>query len=142
METKLFTRKPFAVNAVQVTLQNIQEVAEWCNGTIEYRQTKMMNTTIDLPFIVLKGLSNTRGQDPEAAFGHWVVELKGKFRTYKPQQFDSTFEEVVSPTLVEATRALELDTTQMLLDETDVDGPPTANDHGAERIAPVYEIGG
>jgi hypothetical protein len=130
METKLFTRKPFAVNAVQVTLQNIQEVAEWCNGTIEYRQTKMMNTTIDLPFIVLKGLSNTRGQDPEAAFGHWVVELKGKFRTYKPQQFETTFEEVSTPDV-----------------EVLVDGKVEPKDEVVynqdspeEFVAPVYEI--
>lgn len=95
MEIKQFNRITFPVNAVQVTLQNIEEVAEWCKGTIEQRPTKMMGTTTDLPVIRLKGQGNNRGQEFEAALGCWVVELKGSFRSYKPAQFDASFEEVV-----------------------------------------------
>lgn len=91
METKQYTRKPFPVSAVQVTLQNIEEVAQWCNGTIEYRPTKMMGTITDLPVIRLKGLGD---KDFEAALGFWVVELKGSFRSYKPAAFEGTFDEL------------------------------------------------
>lgn len=95
MEIKQYTRKPFPVSAVQVTLQNIQEVAEWCKGTIEYRPTRMMGTTTDLPIIRLKGQGDNRGKEFEAALGCWVVELKGSFRSYKPAQFDASFDEIV-----------------------------------------------
>lgn len=100
METKQFTRKPFPVAAVQVTLQNIEEVAEWSNGTIEYRPTRMMGTTTDLPVIRLKGQGEgNRGKDFEAALGFWVVELKGSFRSYKPAVFEATFDEILPPTV-------------------------------------------
>lgn len=94
METKQYTRKPFPVAAVQVTLQNIEEVAEWCKGTIEQVPTKMMGTTTDLPVIRLKGQGENRGKDFVAALGCWVVELKGSFRSYKPAQFEASFEEL------------------------------------------------
>lgn len=95
MDTKQYTRKPFPVSAVQVTLQNIQEVAEWCKGEIEYRDTKMMGTVTPLPVIKLKGQGDNRGKDFEAALGCWVVELKGSFRSYKPAQFEASFDEIV-----------------------------------------------
>jgi hypothetical protein len=94
MDTKQYTRKPFPVSAVQVTLQNIEEVAEWCKGEIEYRDTKMMGTVTPLPIVKLKGQGDNRGKDFEAALGCWVVELKGSFRSYKPAQFEASFDEL------------------------------------------------
>lgn len=99
MELKQYTRKPFPVAAVQVTLQNIDQVAEWCKGTIEQRPTKMMGTETLLPIIRLKGQGDNRGKDFEAALGCWVVELKGSFRSYKPAQFDASFDEILPPTV-------------------------------------------
>jgi hypothetical protein len=98
METKQFTRKPFPVNAVQVGLDNVHELAEWCGGTVEMKPTKMMGTTTDLPVIILKGQGENRGKDFEAALGCWVVELKGSFRVYKPAQFEASFDEYVEET--------------------------------------------
>ena len=34
---QLFTRNPFDVQAVQVSDENIDEIAAWCNGTVENR---------------------------------------------------------------------------------------------------------
>lgn len=96
MDTKQYTRKPFPVSAVQITLQNIEEVAKWCGGTIEQRPTKMLGTTTDLPIIRLKG---ARDKDFEAFLGCWIVELNGSFRGYKPIQFDATFDEILPPTV-------------------------------------------
>lgn len=99
MDTKQYTRKPFPVSAVQVTLQNIEKVTEWCKGTIEYRPTKMLGTTTDLPVIKLKGQDNNSGRvrDTEATLGCYIVELRGSFRVYKPIQFEATFDEMDPP---------------------------------------------
>lgn len=95
MEIKQYTRKPFPVNAVQVSLQNVDEVAEWAGGTVSLRPTKMMGTYTDLPVIILKGQGENRGKEFEAPLGCWIVELNGSFRSYKPQQFDATFDEYI-----------------------------------------------
>lgn len=93
MDIKQFTRKPFPVNAVQVGLDNVHELADWCGGKVEMKATKMMGTTTDLPVIILEGQGENRGKVFEAALGCWVVELKGSFRVYKPAQFEASFDE-------------------------------------------------
>jgi hypothetical protein len=92
MELRKYTRKPFAVNAVQVSLQNIDQVAEWCRGTIEQVPTKMLGTETLLPVIRLRGQGNDRGKEQVATLGCFVVENKGSFRSYKPAQFEASFD--------------------------------------------------
>ena len=95
MEFKEYVRKTFPVVAVEVTLKNIEEVAEWCKGTIEEVPTKMMGTETLLPVIKIQGTGVNRGQEYIASLGSFVVELKGSFRSYKPAQFFGAFEEKV-----------------------------------------------
>lgn len=91
METKLATRKSFPVTVVQVTLQNIEEVAEWCKGTIEQVPTRMLGTMTDLPVIRIKGMGEHKNKVFSASLGCWIVELNGSFRSYKPVQFEASF---------------------------------------------------
>lgn len=93
MEFKEYVRKTFPVVAVEVTLKNIEEVAEWCKGSIEEVPTKMMGTETLLPVIKIQGTGVNRGQEYIASLGSFVVELKGSFRSYKPAQFFGAFEE-------------------------------------------------
>jgi hypothetical protein len=92
MDMKKFTRKPFPVSAVQVSLEHIDEIAQWCKGTVVMRPTKMMGTYTDLPVIVLP---SEQGSTAEASLGCWIVELKGSFRSYKPGAFEASFDEFV-----------------------------------------------
>lgn len=94
METRQYTRKPFPVNAVQVTLQNIEQVAEWCRGTVELVSTRMLGTSTDLPVIKIQGQGDNRGKLFTASLGCFVVEQKGSFRVYKPAQFEASFDTV------------------------------------------------
>lgn len=89
MDTQEAIRKPFPVKVVQVTLENVEEVTQWCNGTIEQRDTRLLGTMTKLPVVLFKGLAN---KPFEAALGCWVVELNGTFRSYKPSAFDATFD--------------------------------------------------
>lgn len=97
MEFKEYVRKTFPVVAVEVTLKNIEEVAEWCKGSIEEVPTKMMGTETLLPVIKIQGTGVNRGQEYIASLGSFVVELKGSFRSYKPAQFFGAFEEKAKP---------------------------------------------
>jgi hypothetical protein len=92
MEIKKFNRKPFAVNAVEVTLENVHEVAAWCGGTVEMQSTRMMGTQAKLPVIKMSGPSNAK--DTVATLGCFIAELKGNFRVYKNALFFQVFDKV------------------------------------------------
>lgn len=94
MDVKEYTRKPFSVNAVEVTLSNYEEVAEWCGGTIEMVNTRLIGVQTKLPVVkIVEQGDKGRGKEFVASLGCYVVELKGSFRVYKPTQFNDSFEE-------------------------------------------------
>lgn len=95
MDTNEYIRKPFTVTAVEVTLENINEVAEWCKGTVVMETVRMLGTETKLPVIKLKGQGDSRGKEFSATLGCYVVELKGAFRIYKQVQFFQSFEQKV-----------------------------------------------
>lgn len=97
MEIREFERRSFAVNAVEVDLNNVEEVAAWCKGEVTTEKVKMIGTETVLPCIKLKGQGDKKDQTFTASLGHWVVELKGSFRVYKPQQFKQAFVEKRKP---------------------------------------------
>jgi hypothetical protein len=86
-----YDRKPFSVLAVQVTFENVNQVAEWCKGAVIKQKTKMLGVETEVPAIRVEGQGDNRGKSFVATLGCYVVELKGSFRVYKPQQFDSSF---------------------------------------------------
>lgn len=95
MKIERFDRKAFSVDAVQVTYENINDVAKWCKGTVIKQQVKMLGVPTELPGIRVDGQGDNRGRQFIATFGCYVVELKGSYRVYKPAQFASTFEPAV-----------------------------------------------
>lgn len=93
LEIKQFDRRPFTVSAVQVTLDNIEYLANWCKGKIDQAPTKMMGTETLLPCVKIPGQGAHKDQWFTANIGSWIVEFKGSFRVYKPVQFKATFVE-------------------------------------------------
>jgi len=93
-----YDRAPFTVNAKQVTLDNIEELAQICGGVIEKRDAKMLGAIVQLPIIRLKGTGDNRGKTFEATLGCWIVELKGSYRVYKEAQFQASFVKRSAPT--------------------------------------------
>jgi hypothetical protein len=90
MDIKKYDRKPFTVEAVQVTPQNAEKVAEWCGGRVEMVSTPMMGTRMDLPAVVVPGKGSNK--DEIAQVGSWVVVRKNTARMYKRQAFESSFQ--------------------------------------------------
>ena len=95
MQIEKYDRKPFSVEAVEVTFENIYEVAEWCKGTVIKQPAKMLGVKTEVPAIRLAGQGDDRGKSFIASLGCYVVNLKGHCRVYKPQQFKATFEPAV-----------------------------------------------
>lgn len=85
------SRRPFEVKAVEITLANVHEVAAWCKGTVSETKVKMMGAEAMLPCVELSGQGTKKGQKFVASLGHFIVEHKGSFRVYRPQQFEETF---------------------------------------------------
>lgn len=130
MKIQQYTRKPFPVNAVQVSLADIDAIAEWCKGTIELVPTKMLGTETPLPVIKIQGQGDNRGKEFTATLGCYVVEQKGSFRVYKPSQFDASFElmeDDVDKTERQVQQHIaELDRLTQQPEDTD-DGQPTVH---------------
>lgn len=102
MELHKYDRKPFSVTAVELSFENLNEVAEWCKGEISTESTKILGTSTMLPVVTIEGLGEARGKTFVARLGYFIVELNGSFRVYKPKQFKDTFERQVPLNCVNA----------------------------------------
>lgn len=91
MDTKQYFRRPFDVNAVEVTPDNASKVAEWCGGTVEMGEYKHSKYRIQLPVVKVPGNGPNKGKSVDARIGYFVVEHNGSFRVYRPKQFEETF---------------------------------------------------
>jgi hypothetical protein len=92
METTKYDRKPFTVNAVELTLDNVGEVAAWCKGTVEQVTAKVLGTTMKLPVVKIQGQGAAKSKTFVANLGHFIAEYNGSFRVYKPAVFREMFQ--------------------------------------------------
>jgi hypothetical protein len=94
LELREYNRKTFSVRAVEVTFQNVDELAKWSKGKVDSEQTRVLGgADIDLPVLKLQGQGEDRGKELVARLGNFIVESKGRFRVYKAPQFWAAFEE-------------------------------------------------
>lgn len=112
ISTERFTHKP--VDAIQVTLDNIEQVADWCHGEIR------LNSFNGWKYIELE-VSHPTGRRTAKAFpGDWIVTVKGSFKVYNNRAFESTFDLLKEPN-PEAVQnyimATVMDTIQMMMSE-------------------------
>jgi len=87
METVKFIAIPREVEAVQVTADNMIEVAQWCGGT-----TGMADS---VPFVRIRAQRHTPVQFTRALEGYWVVKLNKNYRVYSDDSFNRSFNLVV-----------------------------------------------
>lgn len=83
-----YNRKPFTVEAVQVTVDNMAEVAEWCGGEVIVEQNDgRLSQYIYVP--VNKAISERQ----KKAYGHdWILKGRGGFKCYSRKAFIACFE--------------------------------------------------
>ena len=83
-EVNIFRRKTFFVTAVQVTKENMSDVAEWCNGTLTQKG--------DNSFIKVNVKRALSRRQTEAHVDDWVLSNGVGFKVYTPTAFANNFE--------------------------------------------------
>ncbi len=86
IETKRFARKPFYIEAVQVTAENIVQVSDWCRGAV---MDKGPNSYIKVG--VLRPMNS---RQTKAFVGDWVLYAGTSFKVYTVTAFENSFEPV------------------------------------------------
>lgn len=94
MEFENYTRKPFPVRAAQVTMENVDWIAEQCGGKVEQAEYKIAGTKAKLPCVMVPS-KDQKNRTTAALIGNWVVEMNGSWRVYKTQQFEAAFDRKV-----------------------------------------------
>lgn len=98
MKLETYTRKPFHVSAVQVTQDNMAEVAERFGGTI-LQETKTFTDDTDetktkkkqVPFIKVDVYRPLNARQTKAFPGDWVLESDAGLKIYTQTAFDNAF---------------------------------------------------
>lgn len=97
MKTHKFARKPFYVDAVRVSEENIEEVAKWVQGEIlTDDEGKHIKVRVHRPL---------NDRQSKAFVGDWVLKSGNGFKVYVPQAFDKSFEKVKHLTKAQADEA-------------------------------------
>lgn len=86
MKTQKYFRKPFEIEAVQVTEENMPMVGDWCRGVI-----KRLN---GLHYIHVKTSRPMNARQTRAYPGDWVLRTAHGFKVYQDKPFHATFEKV------------------------------------------------
>lgn len=82
---EIYVRKPFNVEAVQVTEENLQEIADWCNG--ELRQT-----ADGTPFVKVDVQRPLSTRQTRGFVGDWILFAGRGFKVYTQKAFEGSFE--------------------------------------------------
>lgn len=94
METRTCRRKPIIVEEVQVTEQNMAEVAEWCGGEIR------TNENTGDKFIKVRVSFPRSDRQTEAYLGDHVLKFNG-FKVYQDEPFNKMWEPLDEPLPIE-----------------------------------------
>lgn len=87
MSVKKYRKKPFVVEAMQLTAGNLNAVAEWCGADIGYTFGARTPNVLDI--------HTPEGAMP-AYIGDFIIKgVHGEFYLCKPNFFAATYEEVM-----------------------------------------------
>lgn len=89
LETRVYTRKPFEVIGVQVTELNMDQIADWTNGSCRVKDNARY-VKVD----VTRPLSD---RQTRAYVGDWVLKTDTGFKVYTNGAFHKTFERPAIP---------------------------------------------
>lgn len=87
LDVNQYARKPFTVQAVQVTQENIDDVALWSDG-------KVVNEA-DSQFVKIDVRRPLHERQTKAYPGDWVLRAGQGFRVYNDSAFRNQFDKVV-----------------------------------------------
>lgn len=86
METEKYLRKPFEVEAVQVTAENIDEVAQWCKGEVKEQNGNK--------YIKVEVARTLNEKQTMAFIGDWILFAGTGYKVYTAKAFGKHFTKV------------------------------------------------
>lgn len=132
IETNKFARKPFHVDAVQVTAENMDEVASWCQGTVTRTDLSPVGD-----FIKVRVHRPLTERQTKAFVGDWVLYAGTGFKVYTDKAFEKSFEPATETREVQHAR--DTDTGQYVSDAeaaADPEGTVVETDEVEVPVAP------
>ena len=90
LDIREFERLPFSVQAVEVTRENIKQVARWCGGQVKSEGRRGNKKYIEVD--VKRALNDRQKQ---AYVGDWVLRAGSGYKIYTPRVFAASFREKV-----------------------------------------------
>jgi len=88
MMTQTYQRKPLTVEAVQITEENLYEVAKWCEGDV-----RTHNIT-GKKFIQVDVLHPKDPKQTRASVGNWILKSEQGFKIFSDSAFKSGWERI------------------------------------------------
>lgn len=123
MQIEKYNRRVFQVEAVQVTEENIEEVAQWCRGEVKSTDepiTRFIEGDVAMPL-------NERQK--KAFVGDWVVRRNNTFKFFQDRGFKKTFEYLLTETeKIEPDTPLPIETVHVVTEKEHPGGVPRVND--------------
>jgi hypothetical protein len=108
METRTYVRNPLVVEAVQVTPENIYEVAKWCGGEVhkdDMTVKQVEGPDIQVRHIKIEALHPKNKRQERANFDDWVLKSKQGFKVFEHTAFQNGFHEATGVEKDEAIQA-------------------------------------
>lgn len=104
VKTTRYVRKPFYVDAIQVTEENIFEVAEWCGGSVRKTAPKSApaGDTGEALYVKVNVAKPLNDRQTKAFVGDWILSAGNTYKVYSQKAFAGTFDEVNAVNVVKA----------------------------------------
>lgn len=93
MEILKFVRKPFEVDGVRVTDENLYDVAKWCNG--EVREGTLKPGGRPQKYVHVRVLLPIKERHTKAFAGDYILYAGTGYKVYTAKAFADNFEEKV-----------------------------------------------
>jgi hypothetical protein len=98
LETRKFVRKPFYIDAAQVTPENIADVAKWAGGEVRTGEN-------DVKYVKVKVHRPLDDKQTQAFVGDWVLSAPSGFKVYTAKAFANSFEAAGDEVTLQDTKA-------------------------------------
>jgi len=94
IQTTTYVRKPLYVEAVQVTPENFNEIALWCQGDIQ----EITERGRTFQFIAVRVTNPMNPRQGQARVGDWILTSERGYKVYTPKAFEKAFDPATGTT--------------------------------------------
>jgi hypothetical protein len=103
LQTQRFVRMPFYVDAVQITSENMEQVAKWCNGDVRTsskpdRDLQNLeeggNGYVPEKYIKVRVVRPANDRQSMAFAGDWILYAGTGYKVYTDRAFKKSFDAV------------------------------------------------